>query len=461
MELNKVNLNDRDDIIFHFRNAESVLKFDELKNLEIYFCPYDSEDDAAEGLMNVYWKADEILWNNFFAQYFVVFYVHYIMILFAEEDDRKIPDQIYWKQPRALFNLEGLIQRFLDSQTVTRIKIIAMAKNHEVSADELKLYLRIVHGVAVSIVWSIDHEINDMFCKRKRNLDDASLTETVNNLKWNEENTYGIFRVLEQFLEKNEREAIATNGEEWKRWLFIDFPKEYFKCLPEMIYPRWYIASFCKDCTSARNWAHYADASRGICLIHKTYNCAFGKGLKIKTCHEFSTHEGRKYENHIEPLLDVEYNSNFPRFNFFEMLGGLTGGMVDEWFHDRNGNKSPYHYGDYADPKKEEWRRNYWRAYQRHITSKSVDWQELKEQRVVLEDDGLFSNYSTLESRKIKYDFDELKGIIWGIRINDKVKAQIREIVEDHCTQMGRTDFSFYQARINPSNGNIWIEKEL
>lgn len=248
MELNKVNLNDRDDIIFHFRNAESVLKFDELKNLEIYFCPYDSEDDAAEGLMNVYWKADEILWNNFFAQYFVVFYVHYIMILFAEEDDRKIPDQIYWKQPRALFNLEGLIQRFLDSQTVTRIKIIAMAKNHEVSADELKLYLRIVHGVAVSIVWSIDHEINDMFCKRKRNLDDASLTETVNNLKWNEENTYGIFRVLEQFLEKNEREAIATNGEEWKRWLFIDFPKEYFKCLPEMIYPRWYIASFCKDC---------------------------------------------------------------------------------------------------------------------------------------------------------------------------------------------------------------------
>lgn len=58
MKLNEVILNDRDDIIFHFRNADSVLKFDELKNLEIYFCPYNSEDDAAEGLMNVYWKAD-------------------------------------------------------------------------------------------------------------------------------------------------------------------------------------------------------------------------------------------------------------------------------------------------------------------------------------------------------------------------------------------------------------------
>lgn len=461
MRLNEVDLNDRDDIIFHFRNAGSVLKFDELKNLEIYFCPYDSEDDAAEGLMNVYWKADEILWNNFLAQYFVVFYVHYIMMLFAEEDDRKIPDQIYWKQPRARFNLEGLIQRFLDSQTVTRIKIMAMAKDHEVSADELKLYLRIVHGAAVSTVWSIDNEVNDVFSKRKENIDDTSLIEAVNAIKWDEENTCGIFRLLEQFVEKSEREVIAANAEEWKRWLLIDFPKEYFKCLPEMIYPRWYIASFCKDCTSTRNWAHYADASKGICLIHKTHNCVFGKGLKIKTCHEFSTHGGRKYGNHIEPLLDVEYNSNFPRFNFFEMLGGLTGGMIDEWFHDRNGNESPYYYGDYADPKKEEWRRNYWRAYQRHITSKGVDWQELKEQRVVLEDDGLFSNYSTLESRKIKYDFDELEGIIWGSRINDKVKAQIREIIEEHCKQMGRTDFSFYQARINPSNGKIWIEKEL
>lgn len=60
----------------------SVLKFDELKNLEMYFCPNDSEDDVAEGLMNVYWKADEILCDNFFAQYFVVFYLHYIMSCF-------------------------------------------------------------------------------------------------------------------------------------------------------------------------------------------------------------------------------------------------------------------------------------------------------------------------------------------------------------------------------------------
>lgn len=463
MNLNEVFLNDRDDIIFHFRNADSVLKFDELKNLEIYFCPYDNEDDAAEGLLNVYWKADEILWDNFLAHYFVVFYIYYTLMLLSE-DERKIPDQICWRQVRARFNLERLIQTFLDSQTVARVKIMAMAKDHEVSADELRLYLRIVHGTVLSTVWSIDHDekqVNDVFGKRKKYIDDTLLTEAVNAFKWDKANTDGFFRLFEQIIEKREREDIAANAEEWKRWLFIDFPSEYFKCLPEMVYPRWYVASFCKDCTSTRNWAHYADASKGICLIHKTHIGAFGKGLKIKTCHEISTNKGRKYDNHIEPLLDVEYNSSLPRFNFFEMLGGLTGGMIDEWFHDRNGNESSYYYGDYTDPKKEEWRRNYWQAYQKHIASKGFDWQDLKEQRVVLEDDGFFINYRTLEDRKIKYDFDELEGIIWGSKISYKLKVQIRRIVEEHCRQTGRTDFSFYQARINPSDGKIWIEKEL
>ena len=463
MKLNEAVLNDRDDIIFHFRNADSVLKFDELKNLEIYFCPYDSEDDAAEGLMNIYWKADKILWDNFFTQYFIVFYVYYVRMLFAEDKDRKIPDQIDWKQARARFNMEGLIQKFLDSPIVTGIRIMAMAKDHEVSADEIRLYLRMVHGAVLSIVWSIDHDktqINDVLGEQKEKIDVASLAEALNFFQWDKANAEGIFRTFEQLIEKKEREINMANTEEWKRWLFLDFPIEYFKCLPEMIYPRWYVASFCKDCTSTRNWAHYADASKGICLIHKTRNGAFGRGLKIKTCHEISSKTGRKYENHIEPLLDVEYNSSLPRFNFFEMLGGLTGEMIDEWFHDGNGSESSYYYGNYATPEKEEWRRKYWRAYQKHITSKGTDWQDLKEQRVVLEDDGLFSDYRSLEDRKIKYDFDELEGIIWGSKINNKVKAQIRGIIEEHCKQTGRTDFTFYQARIHPSDGKIWIEKE-
>ena len=60
----------------------------------------------------MYWKADEIVWNNFFAHYFVVFFVHYVNMLFSEENERMIPERTYWKQMRSHFNLEGLIQKF-------------------------------------------------------------------------------------------------------------------------------------------------------------------------------------------------------------------------------------------------------------------------------------------------------------------------------------------------------------
>lgn len=116
----------------------------------------------------------------------------------------------------------------------------------------------------------------------------------MNAFEWDKANADGIFRVFEQFIEKIKRKVIIANDEEWKRWLLVDFPKEYFKCFPKMIYPRWYIASFCKGCTNTRNWVHYADGSKGICLIHKTHNGAFCKGLKIKICHEFSTYEGMR-----------------------------------------------------------------------------------------------------------------------------------------------------------------------
>lgn len=46
--------------------------------------------------------------------------------------------------------MEGLTQRFLDRQAVDEIKIMAMAKEHEI-----RLYLRLVHVTTLSTVWSM------------------------------------------------------------------------------------------------------------------------------------------------------------------------------------------------------------------------------------------------------------------------------------------------------------------
>ena len=455
----------RTDITFHFRKAGSIIKHNELKKCEIYFCPFDDEDDAAEGLLNIYWKADKILWNNFFAHYFMIYliYIQDIVIL-TDEKEREKPNKITWKLLRSDYNMEGLIDQFLSSDIVRNHITMAMANDHEVSLDELKYYFTVIHTAAINVVLKWFYGIhngalaNNILPNSELKIDPDDFEKAVTSFKWDEANEDGLFRQIYRYCD-NKRKEIFSSMQPWKRWLFMEFPIEYCKCLPSMIFPNWYIASFCKDCTSARNWAHYADSSRGICLIHKTHDGPYGRGLQIKTCHEYSTNKGRIIENHIEPLLDVEYTGEPTRLNFFEMLGSITHGMNDEWFQDRNGNKSAYYYGKHNSPIRDEWSQKYWHAFQKHIALKGYDWENLKEQRVVLEDD-LISKYSSESERKIKYDFDELDGIIWGVRTKDEDKHEIRKIIEELCEINDRESFDYYQAVVDSSDGSIWIEKE-
>ena len=116
MRLNEVDLSGDNGLTFRFRSIDTMLKYDELKNLEMYFCPFEMEDDAFEGALNLYWKGDEILWDNFIGHYFVVFYNHYIDLILSEEDERRVPDKINWWRFRSDMNMESLISDLKKNQ---------------------------------------------------------------------------------------------------------------------------------------------------------------------------------------------------------------------------------------------------------------------------------------------------------------------------------------------------------
>ena len=50
----------------------------------------------------------------------------------------------------------------------------------------------------------------------------------------------------------------------------------------------------------------------------------------------------------------------------------------------------------------------------------------MKEQRVVLKDNTIFGLYRMDEKRHVKYDFEELDGIIWESRIGKSEKEDRR-----------------------------------
>lgn len=438
-------------VTFRYRSTQSLFDHFELENSEIYFCPFNEEDDVCEGTLNIYWQADEILWDNFFSHYILVLGYTYLNFLITDENNRKSTTKIEWRVDRNKFNLEKAINDFLDTNTVKSVKSMAMKNNHKVQSDEMKLYLRIIHNCAFRIVFK--YFVSDFTYidnSKEYNIDNAKLFDDA------ERNFSALNSILDNVSDK-----ITNNSDidEYCRWFLYEFPLHYYNILSEMTFPKWYIASFCKTCTDGRNWAQYGDSHRGVCLVFKTHSTSNGKGLKLKVCNEYCSTRGKIFNYHIEPLKTVNYIDSFQEFNFFDMIGTMPHAISTTWMKDRNGNISSFYKGKRTF-ETDEWRREYWMFFESIITSKGSDWTGLAEERIVLED-NILMKYDTVENRKINYDFNDLKGIIFGYKTSEENKQKIREIIAQKCKNCDRTDFQFYKADINKENGKIIIVKEI
>lgn len=84
-------------------------------------------------------------------------------------------------------------------------------------------------------------------------------------------------------------------------------------------------------------------------------------------------------------------------------------------------------------------------------------WDREKESRLILS-----SSINDLESdanRKLRYNFDSLEGIIFGINTPTESKLKIIKKIEGLCGLFQRCDFSFYQARYDEHSREIIYDK--
>ena len=71
--------------VYRFRSMKYLLgeKYQELKKREIYFSSPEQLDDPMEGLRDIFWRRNKILWENFFKHYVFCLYQTYIHFLVA------------------------------------------------------------------------------------------------------------------------------------------------------------------------------------------------------------------------------------------------------------------------------------------------------------------------------------------------------------------------------------------
>lgn len=144
--------------LYRFRPIERLLDENELQKQEIYFADPADLNDPMEGFRDVWWKGDDVVWENLFRHYITCLEWAYSMLSIGGEgkpvgwNDAVFTDGGTGATHIYTDRLSKLVSAFLDGIVVHSL-IQALAKRAvPVRRDELGFYLRSIHGFALSVI---------------------------------------------------------------------------------------------------------------------------------------------------------------------------------------------------------------------------------------------------------------------------------------------------------------------
>ena len=214
------------------------------------------------------------------------------------------------------------------------------------------------------------------------------------------------------------------------------FPRIYLDRLKEIMYPNGYVVCFSSTPTNSAMWGNYADNHRGVCLVYETENFD-GR--------EFITFAARSLE--VKP---IKYSTELIERNFFNALKHMKFLHAEDWLTGSDGAKScKLDENVAAEEYDDDYREKFFR--------KTSDWNHEHEYRILLPD--RFYRYGDEFARKLRYNLNSLKGIIFGIRttLDDKIKL-IRQL-----ERLGKSvrNFEFFQAEFDDETQLISVREKI
>ena len=457
--------------LYRFRSIDAVLdKYQELENQTIYFASPDQLNDPMEGFRDIVWRGDKIVWENFFKHYVFCLNEGFLRLrVFGDSKELSIDDipflgrwdQLSTSQAQKLFDE---IWHGFHSLPIIRDIIEALSnRSREIRYIELNYYLRVIHFiirgemVASWIVHellsesempqppgeSIIHRVLLSVLQSIKVFEHAQTEKELNDVLRPIEALENNQRIIHQLNTSTSSELLRKNNQ----LIVSDFPNVYLKGIESLLWPKWYTACFMKNYHNSSMWAHYGNQHRGVCLIFefdKTINSSNSLDL-----HQLTDNSVKRISFH-----KISYRDKPGEVDFFRSIGNPPhAALMKLWYTDEEGNRSEIANQFQSGVDSDDWRKRYWDEFLRDITIKSKDWKYEQEYRLILAEN--LSRLDEEESRTLTYNFNSLKGIIFGINTPDDDKLRIIEIVQKKCEKYKRTDFKSYQAYYSPETGDI------
>ena len=251
----------------------------ELERQEIYFSSLEKLNDPYEGVLDVCWKGDEVLWKNLLRQYLISLYRISNLFFFSKgeydfsskdidvyENVEKLPseyDKIIFRDCEKDFFNDARIKSFVE---------FLIDSHYSFHEKDIKSLLSFINLIAVEYIFKkYDYEKTDFFAYLSTMIKDLKLQTFFDQLKKKiKQSTMSL--ILQYVSTINEQLYLITlhnntNKDFTSRMAFflIQFPIEFINKLITLVVPKAFVSSFMLKIDNPALWAYYAENHTGAC----------------------------------------------------------------------------------------------------------------------------------------------------------------------------------------------------
>ncbi|HEX2874739.1 MAG TPA: DUF2971 domain-containing protein, partial [Polyangiaceae bacterium] len=229
--------------------------------------------------------------------------------------------------------------------------------------------------------------------------------------------------------------------------LFARFPEAYVDAfLRDLHFTPWRVACFSRRCVNASMWGTYGNEHRGAALVFRTEQRDAKRFFRVQGMLGTG---GSGVELEVR---SVTYRKQPPPLDSFLEISTLPMEKLERtWMKSDSGEPSVRLQEMTRDI--DAWRKAHWEKAFERATWKHPDWAHEDEQRLIATTP--FSDDPA--PQPLTYEFSQLEGIVFGMRMSVEEKLRIVTVVEKKCRDEGRADFRFFQAYYSPLKGEMDI----
>lgn len=450
-------------LLYHYRTIESALP--EISDSTFRFASCEELNDPLETYLHVYWQGDKAAWEGLFRNYVCsLFYAIECYLLEADGNELRnntliIDIERFDDVPMGNI-LKELGEEFLADGDVHKLASAYGEKQLKVQREELQMLFQIIHRRALELCIEKNRENGlipedeaEQILEPLANRDDEKshkvldeVTGIIQTQKIDDEKRHILSKIFDEVCEdrielnyiiKGLKDEMAGDSNQQRNWLtiYVDFPQVYINQLIHMLYPKCFIVCFSGNNNNSAMWGNYANHHKGVCLIYETDDKQY---IRV--------------QNRSIKAEKVVYNGKMLERNFFESFGRLTISQIKKWLTGTDGLSCCYD----VFKNKNKWREQYWKTFQMKNYRKLDSWAGEEEYRLVI--DNMFYEYSEPDKRILAYDFEALKGVIFGIETSEHDKLRIMKSIMKR--KKVNKDFSFWQAEYDDKNQTIRIREK-